>query len=79
MELDAGAHDFNFLKEVGGVKSVESSVGELSIEFDRQLISVPTLIDKVEKVVNIKDLSIKEPSIEQIITKMYKAKGAYVF
>ncbi len=78
LELESGSHDFQFLEELEGVKNLDFKVGELSVEFDRKLISVPTLIDKVEKVVNIRDLSIKEPSIEQIITKMYKAKGTYV-
>jgi ABC-2 type transport system ATP-binding protein len=72
LELDTSNNNFDFLMSNDGVKNIDLKPGILSVEFDRRLISVPSLLDKVEKIVSIKDLSIKEPSIEQIITKMYK-------
>ncbi len=78
LELESGKHQFTQIEELEGVKKLESTVGKLSVEFDRRLISVPNLINEVEKVVNIRDLSIREPSIEQIITGLYRAKGTHV-
>ncbi len=54
-----------------GVMHVEDSPKGLIVDFDPGVISVPFLLEKINKLHPVRDLQVTEPGIEQVITKLY--------
>lgn len=55
-----------------GVTAVECSGKGITVDFDPTRISVPTLLQKLSSICPIRDIQVTEPSIEQVITKLYR-------
>ena len=69
-DIDAGKVDQ--YRNLKGVSRVSLDFKTLEIEFDTREISVLDIIATVGSAIKIRDIMIEEPSIEEVITKIYR-------
>ncbi len=68
---------FNYLKRQQGIIEVRPimtgiSLKLIEVDYNRNEITTPKLIETFESTFNIKDISLRDSNIEQIITRMYQ-------
>jgi ABC-2 type transport system ATP-binding protein len=61
----------------GDISIVERDGPRVRIAFDRTAISAPELLARAGRFGNVRDMSIEEPQIEDVIRQMYEGSGPY--
>jgi ABC-2 type transport system ATP-binding protein len=71
-EVSPTQEDKKTIASIAGVISITIRNKSLEIDFNPQNIPVPVLLEKITRLHQIRDLRITEPSIEKVITKLYR-------
>jgi len=64
--------DVNLIKSIIGVVGSNLTGRHLEVDFDPDKVPVPRLLEKIFAITSVRDLQVSEPSIEQVITKLYR-------
>lgn len=62
----------NLFLNLSGIKKILNEENILEIHFDSKLISVLDILGKINNEIKVRDISILEPGIEEVITKIYQ-------